>query len=151
MFDIAALPDFIVTVSFKLAAAGLPANARRRGIIDLTQLRANERPDINLPLALVLKATMEPVAGVVMRDLAVRDFVENDARLDRHWQLWVEIENISDAPVTFETMCTLFAIARGVLDDGYVPVAAPALTNVPMEFVTSTMGNVPIVANWAGI
>jgi hypothetical protein len=151
MYQVSPLPDFILTVSLKLAATALPANARRRGIIDLTQLRTNERPDIILPLALVFKSTMEPVAGIFMRELAIRDIVESDARLDRHSQLWVEIENVTNAPVTFEAVCTLYAIARGVLDEGQVPVAPPALSNVPMEFATTTMVNVPIVANWAAI
>jgi hypothetical protein len=150
MFEIEALPDMIAHAQFKISATALPARARRLGLIDLSQLTFYERADLNAAFALILSVTMEPVEGIVARAPAMRSRLEADARQDVHSQLWIEIENTTDAPKDFAgAVVTIAGIARAVLDEVQVLVAAPALVNTPLEFATTTISDVPILARWA--
>ncbi|RYX84251.1 hypothetical protein EON83_11185 [bacterium] len=167
MFELDGLPDAIVHAQFLfLSTAPMQFGARALLVVDTSALKYSERPDVAARFAVVLAATVEPVAGLAVTWLAHRPRWNTftpapDATLKARFNdqrfLYFQLENISGGVLSLPdagTAVTIVGIPPSPRPAGVAAVAAPTLPaqeGIVGEIQARSMGGVTLAQNWFDI
>lgn len=121
------LADNIKTASLSLSVETLPAYSKWRGEVSLEDVLFNETFQPVLT-SVILDIQTDPRPGLVIRRTQNARHNSDTARLNTTNRLFLEIENVSDAPLTLEDVpVTLWMLQGAPLPTGEVRLVVPAL------------------------